>query len=379
MADVVEINEPDQLEHYRVAWNALLPRTPRASFFHSLDWLQTYWKHFGRRQRLRVLIIHSLGTPIGIVPLCINRERYHVGNVRVLTYPLSDWGMWYGPIGANQSASIFMALKHLRETPRDWDMIDLRWSAAEPGEGNTTGRALRSLGWQPHKSAYQTCSIIELSGADYDAYLAKQSKKWRHEMRRQARVLTREGEVTFERHRPAGIAHGDGQPRWDLYEDCVDVSRRSWQSESTTGNTLCHEHVCDFLRDCHAVAAKLGMLDVAVLKLDDTPTAFQYNYHFDGRVFGLRMGYAREYSKVGAGKILLSRLIEDSFQRDDQVLDLGIGDFDFKRRFRTNVETSYRFACFPWTAWKSQGVRLSRWLKHRRGRKEQAAAKTNSA
>jgi len=221
MADVIEINDPDELEQYRLVWNSLLPKTPKASFFHSLDWLQTYWKHFGQNQRLRVLIIQSAGTPIGIVPLCVNSERYQVGTLRVLTYPLSDWGMWYGPIGADQSASIFMALKHISETPRDWDMIDLRWASAELNDRNATGRALRAVGWQSQKMAYRQNSVVRFAGTDYETYFAGLSKKWRHEIRRQTRVLNRAGEMTFHRHRPLSAAQGDGDPGWDLYENCL--------------------------------------------------------------------------------------------------------------------------------------------------------------
>ena len=46
MADIVEINDLEELEQYRLAWNVLLPQTPRASFFHTFDWLQTYWHFF---------------------------------------------------------------------------------------------------------------------------------------------------------------------------------------------------------------------------------------------------------------------------------------------------------------------------------------------
>ena len=371
MANVLEINDPDELEQFRLVWSALLSKTPRASFFHSLDWLQTYWKHFGQNQRLRVLVIQSAGTPIGIVPLCVNSERYHVGTVRVLTYPLSDWGMWYGPIGADHSASIFMALKHISETPRDWDMIDLRWASAELNDRNATGRALRAVGWQPHKIAYQRNSVIRFADTDYETYFAGLSKKWRHEIRRQSRAVKQSEYLSFHRHRPLSAAQGDGDPCWDLYEDCLEISRQSWQGGSTTGNTLCHEHVREFVKDCHAAAARLGMLDMAVLKINGRPAAFQYNYHYGSNVYGLRMGYNPEFSKQGVGKILMNRSIEDSFERGDQTLDMGVGDYDFKRRFRTDVETNYRFACYPWASWRSQGVRLTRWLKQQRGEKKQ--------
>lgn len=365
MADVVEINDPDELESYRLAWNALMPQTPRASVFHTLDWLQTYWRWFGSEQRLRVLVVRSGGKPIGIVPLCVHTERYQVSDVRVLTYPLSDWGTWYGPIGPDASACLFMAMRHLRETPRDWDMLDLRWAGVASGQPDPTGRALRANGWAATKTQYQQTSIIELTGADWQTYRAKLSKKWRHEVGRQQRRLQRDFSVQVERHRPLGAFHGESEPRWDLYENCVDIAAHSWQGKSTTGNTLSHDDVRDFLRDCHQVAAKLGMLDMLVLKLDGYPAAFQYNYLNDGKLFGLRMGFDRQYASYGVGKALMGWMLEDSFDRDDRVVDMGVGDYEFKRRFRTGVEASQRYTYYPWNTLRGQSVRLTQWIKSR--------------
>ncbi len=366
MVDVIEINDPEQLESYRMLWNSLLPRTPRASFFHTFDWFVTFWKHFGNERRMRVLVIQAAGSPIGIVPFCVQNEQYHIGRVRVLTFPLSDWGMWYGPIGPNQSACMFMAMKHLRNTRRDWDIIDLRWTPPVHDAGQTTGRAMHAAGWQPQQSVYQQTSVIRLGESDWETYFATRPKKWRHETRRQQRALERSGNVEFIRHRPDSASCGDGEPRWDLYDDCLAVSRNSWQAQSNTGNTLCHEHVSSFIRDCHQVAARMGMLDLTLLKVNGQPVAYQYNYIYDGNIVGLRMGYDAEFSRNGVGNVLLNHSIEDSFERRDEVIDLGIGDFPFKRRLRTKVETSTRFFCFPWHGWRSPAVRLTRWMKQRR-------------
>lgn len=365
MAHVVEINNIEHLEQYRLAWNALLPRTARASFFHTYDWLRLYWKYFGEGKRLRVLVVQAAGSPIGIVPLVVQTERFHVGNVRVLNYPLNDWGMWYGPIGPNPSASMFMALRHLRDTPRDWDLLDLRWTDADRSDRSSTCRAIHAAGWQAERKPYQQSSLVTLSGTNWNEYLASLEKKWRHEIRRAGRMLRREGKVSFERHRPAGLGRGDGDPRWDMYRACLDISAHSWQARSQNGNTLSHPKVRDFLWECHEAAARLGMLDMALMKVDDRPAAFQYNYVYEGNVFGLRMGYDPSVSKHGLGKVLLSHMIEDSFARGDASIDMGIGDYSFKRRFRTDTTTSYRVSCYPLTAWRSQGVRLTRWVKDR--------------
>ncbi len=376
MADVVEINDIEQLEPYRLAWNVLLQNTPKASFFHTLDWLKLYWKHFGSSQILRVLIVRSEGNVIGIVPFCVHRERYQVGKVRVLTYPLSDWGMWYGPIGPNPAATMHMAVQHLHHTPRNWDMIDLRWAHAPTGRLCSTAQALAAADWQPQMAAYQEGALIRTADTDYPQYFATRSKKLRHEIRRQTRALDRCGKVTFERHRPAPASQGDGAPRWDFYEDCLRISKKSWQGDSTTGNTLCHDHVREFLRDSHALAAKLGMLDIALLKLDGIAVAFQYNYQYHGEVYGLRMGFDRDFTKQGVGKVLLSQMIEDSFERNDVSINLGGGDYQYKHRYQTHQETSYRFTCYPSLAWRPQGVRLSRWLKQRLAKPKQAEKAT---
>jgi len=365
MADVVEINDLDELEQYRLAWNALLPQTPRASLMHTFEWLSTYWHYFGCEQRLRVLVVRSAGKPIGIVPLCVRTDPYRVGNARVLTYPLNDWGTWYGPIGPNPSACLFLAMKHLQTTPRDWDLLDLRWTSVEPGESDPTGSAFLAMGWHAERRDYQQTSIVRLEETHWKSYRAGLSKKWRHELGRQQRSLERDYKMDVVRHRPLGTSHGDGNPRWDLYENCLDIAQRSWQDESTTGNTLSQSSVREFLRACHGVAAKLGMVDMLVLKLNDQPVAFLYNYCFDGKLFWLRMGYNRSFSKQGVGKALMGWALEDSFARSDRVIDMGIGDYAFKRYFRTGTENSQRYTYYPWQAWRGQSVRFSHWIRRR--------------
>jgi CelD/BcsL family acetyltransferase involved in cellulose biosynthesis len=99
--------------------------------------------------------------------------------------------------------------------------------------------------------------------------------------------------------------------------------------------------------------------------VDGRPAAFTYNYHFAGRLYGLRIGYNAAISRRGLGNVLLARTLEDSFARKDRCFDLGVGDYLFKRGFRTGVETSYQFSHYSWLPLRTQGVRLTRWLKDR--------------
>ncbi len=116
MTRVTEIHCLEELAPYRLLWNALLPQTRGATFFQSFEWLETYWRHHGDRQRMRVLIVAADDRPIGILPLTVIRERTRLGTIRVLTYPLDGWGTFYGPIGPNPTATLWAGLRHLNAT-----------------------------------------------------------------------------------------------------------------------------------------------------------------------------------------------------------------------------------------------------------------------
>ncbi len=168
--------------------------------------------------------------------------------------------------------------------------------------------------------------------------------------------------MTYLRYRPEGSRYGDGDPRWDLYDACEAIARRSWQGAADDGTTLSHDCVREYLRDAHATAAAAGGLDLNLLLIGGRPAAFAYNNHYRGSVYGLRMGFDREVSGEGSGSVLLRRMIEDSFQRGDRLIDLGAGSPDVKRHWATRVQTSYHYPYYAPLAMKAQALRMKRWI-----------------
>ena len=345
MTRVLEINDPSQLENYRLLWQSLLPATPGASFFHSLDWLQTYWQFYGHDQTLRVFIVYSAGQPVGILPLVVRSESTRLGSVRVLTYPLNDWGTFYGPIGPNPTATLVAGLGHIRRTTRDWDLLDLRWVDRFGRDYGRTRRAMNVAGFPHQELPMSKCAKIDLHGT-WDQYWASRTSHWRTNVRSCERKLAALGRVSYVRYRPDGIGHGDDNPRWDLYDACEQVARASWQGSSTSGTTLTHPEIRDYLRAAHETAVKAGAADINLLYVDDRPVAFNYAYQYRGYVFGLRMGYDPQVSN-GAGTVLQRRMIEDCFARGDRTYDLGADYLSCKRFWPTRFVESYRYTYYP--------------------------------
>lgn len=362
MADVVEVRSLPELQSYRMAWNALLEGTPRRSFFLTFDWFELAWKHFGAEHDYRVLVIRSEGKPIGFVPLCVVQQQYRVGALRTLTYPLADWGAWYGPIGPDQTACYWLAMQHLASRERDWELLELRWIDHQQAKLPSLSAAMQAAGLHGEVGPDRETSVVDITGT-WEDYLQTRTSKRRHEIRRHLRFYERHSGAEFLRHRPLPATEGDGQPRWELFEDCLRIAASSWQGEATDGVTLSHDRVAAFLRDCHAAAARLGMLDLTLLKLHGQPVAFGYNYHYQNEIAGLRMGYDPAYRQHGVGTVLLLSSLRDSFRRGDVSFDLGVEDYNFKHRYRTKVEQSKRITHYPPADWKSQGVRLTQWAK----------------
>jgi len=347
MLRVDEYSDLASASHLRAAWNDLLAATPRADFFRSFDWLETYWKHYGAAQRLRLLVVRDDSavdpkTPIGIVPLTVLTEPSKLGALRILTYPAAYWGSHYGPIGVAQPQILAAALTHVKSTRREWDLLDLRFAPQAEVDSATTVDVMSRAGFAPAASTIvDHTSFIELPNSLED-YFASRPKRWQEKYRRAFRKLVKLGDLCCVRYRPAGAAAGDGEPRWDLYDTCEAIARRSWQGSSTDGTTLTHEPIRPFLRDMHATACRAGAADLTLLYLDGAPLAFLYGYQYRAGVFCLRTGFDAALASDGVGYVVYLQMIEDAIRRGDKLVDLGPGSLDAKRPLFTRSEPIYR-------------------------------------
>jgi CelD/BcsL family acetyltransferase involved in cellulose biosynthesis len=360
MLRVREINDVEELAGYRPDWDALLRRTEGATFFQSLAWLEVFWRHFGREQTLRVLVVSDAGTTVGILPLVVSSEATRLGPFRVLTYPLHDWGTFYGPIGPQPAATLLAGLKHVAETTRDWELLDLRWVDRDGADRRETEEVMRAAGFPPSEQGWARAAVIRMD-CGWDDYWQSRPRKWRENAWRDRRRIGATGRATYLRYRPEGEAAGDADPRWDLYDACLRIAAASWQGSAGNGTTLSHDAVKEYLRDTHLAAVRSAAVDMNLLAIDGVPVAFAYNYRFAGSLYGLRMGYDPKTAPPGAGAYLERAMIEDSFRRGDRYFDLGVGSLYGKRHWKTGDATSYRYTYFPATV-RGQIMRLKRWF-----------------
>jgi hypothetical protein len=357
MVEIIEINDIQSLSPYRLLWNSLFAATPNGTFFHTYDWLESYWRHFGERQKLRVLIAYAAGEALGILPLCVRRERHRLGTLRVLTYPLDQGGVWYGPIGPNPSATMMAAMQHIRRTPRDWELLELRYVPDEGTQGGKYARALRAANMFTEKREHCSNLVVDL-----DATANRVAEGLPHQHLANAWQLLENGRIRYVRHRPAPASEGDGEPRWDLFAHLESMVISFQEVAQARVNYFDLHQARNFLRDAHAAASRLGMADLNLLSIDGCPTAFLYGYHCRGNVHVLLNVHDASFSTLYLH--LLQQLINDSCRRGDRKIYLAAwGYMTSLPPFRN--ETTYRLTYTPLNSWRSQALRWTRWAKSR--------------
>ncbi|MBN2580793.1 MAG: GNAT family N-acetyltransferase [Pirellulales bacterium] len=362
---IVEFQNVDQLAVHRTAWNKLLHVTPGASFFQSLEWLEIYWRHFGSGKALRVLVLEAGGQPTGFLPLIVRNEKTRAGTLRMLTYPLDDWGSFYGPVGPEPDSILREGFRHLGNRPRDWDFLELRWIGAPDARTESVCSALAEAASPGYATVWRQTALVEFLHGWKD-YAQSRKGLWRRRLRQAEEKLRQRGTIEYLRYRPAGADRGEDDPRWDLYDQCEALARRSWQAEATDGTTLSHADVQPFLRDVHAAAAAAGAVDLNLLLFDGRPAAFIYGYCWNGYVFGLRRAFDADLSRQGLGNLLLWETLHDSARRGDRCYDMGPGSLESKRHFLTRLSPIWRWSSYPPGNWRTQVLRLRRWWESRR-------------
>jgi hypothetical protein len=116
----------------------------------------------------------------------------------------------------------------------------------------------------------------------------------------------------------------------DFLADAVRVSQNSWQHD-VLGNRITDSEMD---RSWGKSLARAGLLRSYLLKCGHRACAFLVGYQFNGVFQYVEVGYDREFSKYSPGTVLLLMLIQDLCDYDPPtLLNFGMGDADYKRRF----------------------------------------------
>lgn len=115
------------------------------------------------------------------------------------------------------------------------------------------------------------------------------------------------------------------------------VATNSWQQRRLRDRIVCDEVLLERL----TFLAQNGALRSYVLFDGDRPIAFELDTQFNSEMTSETAAYDADYARVGPGRALLLRVLEDLFAFDTPSLyDFGSGDWEYKKRFSNDCRMS---------------------------------------
>ena len=310
MIAVSEITTFEELANLRVTWRELWEKTPNVSFVQSWDWLRSYWRTYGDKQQLRVLLVTLRTKPIGIVPLVTRHVETSLGTASVLSWPKNTFVPFYGAIGPNPAATLSTAFSHVRSTQRNWKALELPQIDEFGSDNLRTNNALRNARLKPLRNGAVAHPVVEMTGC-WDDYMESRNMSARMDFIESEKVGEHCGAVSFHRWRPEGGIVGATDRRWDLFHVFEGIRR------DTKGRGRRDDRELDVMKDAHSAAVDAGVVEFCSLTVSGHPAACAYNYRTEGRLENVFLGAREEYGDA-ALTCLLGHMLRDSFMRDDQ-------------------------------------------------------------
>jgi CelD/BcsL family acetyltransferase involved in cellulose biosynthesis len=184
---------------------------------------------------------------------------------------------------------------------------------------------------RPLSSTYSihSCPIVSLHDESYAAWLSDKSSNFRSQMRRLGRQFAAAGGTT--RSSTADTLAADVDAFMRLH-----ASR--WEHRGESHLLAAGDSVTATLLDMGTRHLESERYRLRLLEIDGEPISAQLFLAAGGRVLYVNGGWDERFARLKPPMVGILGMIEESFARGEQCLDLGVGDQPYKWRFADRDE-----------------------------------------
>jgi len=309
-------------------WDELAREDARDGFFRTSGWYLSWIDHVRRDARPFVVVArNSEGKIVGLAPLCRVMHRDHWLPIRGVTSAGREVvsGDFLDYLAAPDTRAEVLAaiLEFLWEVRSRWGLLIV----GEAAGGGDLHRAVESFatarGLPVRIQEERICPYIELPSS-FDEYLASFSKKRRHELRRQMRVLLEKSGAQVEvRTEPRQVAEN--------LDTLIQLHAGRWNRAHQSGNMDRPGFVRFLKQTCAEPPAGAGPR-LYLLKYEQKPVAALLIFYFGQSALLYSMGWDPEsdVAQLSPGIMLVAWSIRDAIANGMKHFDFLRGDEEYK-------------------------------------------------
>jgi len=320
------ITELAQFQTLADIWDSLQEKCSEDnSIYLTHEWLSTWWKHFGQREKIYILLIEKDHYIIGIVPLI--RNEYRLGFIKL--YALES-------LGKTSCNYVALIIPEYRE-----EVISVLLTFLE---GNTVANgAILRLSLIPEDSRF--LGTLKKNMADFSKHFVflervktlapyidlpatwEEYFRWlgwnrRSVLKRASGALTKEkGIVEFLNYDAGSLEEGLNR--------FFDLHQERWQSVGVSG-TFADSRNKEFYREVASKLQNRNWLNFSCLTVNNEVVSAAFGSDFREKHYAITFGRNIRYAKYSVGHIHDMYLIKESISKRLREFDFLQGDEPYK-------------------------------------------------
>jgi CelD/BcsL family acetyltransferase involved in cellulose biosynthesis len=341
-ARVFTVSDEETFHALRPEWNALLARSASDGPFLTWEWLATWWSHLRGRATLSVRCVRRRnGRLVGAAPLA----AFPADPRRPTPWPALGFlgtgvaGSDYLDVIAREDAegevldALAEALAYERRP------VDLGQMRRAPCLAAGLAERLRAKGWTLKSTRSSICPIADLTGLDWDAYLARLGREHRYAVRRASRSLAARFTVDFE-------TVEDERARRAAMEILARLHETRWRHERSD-TAFCTPALVAFHDEASRRFLERGALRLYVLRVDGRPVAALYGFVHGRRFHFYQSGFDPEFASWSVGLAAMAGSIRAAIQEGARVYDFLHGAERYKFHWAGRLARLRRIEMYP--------------------------------
>ena len=173
--------------------------------------------------------------------------------------------------------------------------------------------------------------------SNFDLYLKRLTKKYRHEIRRKMRRVEKRAKITFRKidHHSQVMQKMPG---------FINLFRKSAEKKNNFLNELREK----FFRALAQEFSRMGWLELFVLSFDEMEVAYLFCFHYQDTLYLYNSAYDPTFYNFSPGIVIITYCLEDAINRGIKRFDFLRGNESYKYHFGAQDHNLYTITlCLP--------------------------------
>jgi CelD/BcsL family acetyltransferase involved in cellulose biosynthesis len=301
----------------RSPWRAVFNSSDDRNVFLTWEWAYTWWRHFGRRDRLHVVAVWKGSDLVSVAPLLETSLGPRGWGHRMLVGIGQETADYGGFLLGDHPDATELILDHLEQRVAHGEVVNL----TRLREDGVLLSLLRRRFIPNRRSPTLIQELVEdypfldltkpENPADYISALEK-----RNDVRRRLRRLREQYAVDFVYH---------AAPPRVAVERFLALHDQRWMAKGRTPSGLFVSRTGRaFLLDVAEALDATGYLRLSFVTADGAPIAARFGFECNGTYLGMKSAFDPAFSSFGPGQLMVALLIREMLAR-------GLHEFDFLR------------------------------------------------